>query len=86
MMGMNFEQMAKNMVMQQFGGEQQAIAGLRKRAGNHPVMKNAVDMLEKGDMQGLQNLGTNVFKENNINPMNMMQNLFQNGMNMGGRR
>lgn len=78
--------MIKNMMMQQFGGEKQAIEQLRKAAGNHPVMKNAVDLFEKGDMQGLQTLGTNICKENNINPMNMLQNLFQGNMNMGGKR
>lgn len=79
MIPINFEEMAKNMVMQQFGGEQQAIAELKKRAGNHPVMKNAVDLLEKGDMQGLQSLGTNVFKENNLNPQSMIQKLLMGG-------
>lgn len=79
MMPINFEEMAKNMVTQQFGGEQQAISELRKRAGNHPVMKNAVDLFEKGDMQGLQNLGTNVFKENNLNPQSMIQKLLMGG-------
>lgn len=86
MMGFNFnpEQMAKNMITQQFGGEEQAISQLRKMAGNHPVMKNALDLFEKGDMQALNNLGTNVFKENNLNPQSMMQNLFQRFMGQGG--
>lgn len=83
MIGMNFnaEEIAKNVMIKQFGNEQNAISQLRKMAGNHPVLKNAVDLLEKGDKEGLQNLGNNVMRENNQNPMSMIQNMFMGGRN-----
>lgn len=83
MMGINFnpEEIAKNAIIKQFGNEQNAISQLRKMAGNHPVLKNAVDLLEKGDREGLQSLGNNVMRENNQNPMNMIQSMFMGGRN-----
>lgn len=46
---------------------QQMIANMAKsRMGNNPVIKNAIQMAEKGDSAGLENLARNLCKENNI--------------------
>lgn len=34
---------------------------------NNPTIKNAIDMANKGDVQGLQKLAENVSKEKNVN-------------------
>lgn len=52
MMPPNVPQMVMNMV--------------RSRMGNNPVMKNALQMMEKGDSAGLENLARNLYKENNL--------------------
>ena len=52
MMPPNFQQMIMNMA--------------KSRMGNNPVLKNAIQMAEKGDSAGLENLARNLCKENNI--------------------
>lgn len=52
MMPPNFQQMIMNMA--------------KSRMGNNPVLKNAIQMVEKGDSAGLENLARNLCKENNI--------------------
>ena len=52
MMPPNVPQMVMNMV--------------RGRMGNNPVMKNALQMMEKGDNAGLEQLARNLYKENNL--------------------
>ena len=55
------------MQMMKGGSPQQAIMNMmRQQAGNHPVLKNAIDMAEKGDVDGLKNLAHNLGKENGI--------------------
>lgn len=51
MMPPNAQQMVMNMI--------------RSKMGNNPVMKNALQMMEKGDNAGLENLARNLYKENN---------------------
>ena len=80
MMMPNFEEIAKNMIIRQYGSEKNAINAMKQQAGNHPVLKNAVSLLEKHDYQGLQKLGENVFNENHMNPQNMAQNLIERFM------
>lgn len=41
---------------------------MRNQAGNNPVLNNALQMMEKGDNAGLENLARNLCKERNINP------------------
>lgn len=56
------------MQMMKGGSPQQAIMNMmRQQAGNNPVLKNAIDMAEKGDVDGLKNLAHNLGKENGIN-------------------
>ena len=52
MMPPNLQQMVMNMA--------------KSRMGNNPVLKNAVQMAEKGDSAGLENLARNLYKENNL--------------------
>ena len=52
MMPPNLQQMVMNMA--------------KSRMGNNPVLKNAVQMAEKGDSAWLENLARNLCKENNI--------------------
>lgn len=52
MMPPNLQQMVMNMA--------------KSRMGNNPVLKNAIQMAEKGDSDGLENLARNLCKENNI--------------------
>lgn len=52
MMPPNFQKMIMNLA--------------KSRMGNNPVLKNAIQMAEKGDRAGLENLARNLCKENNI--------------------
>lgn len=48
---------------------QKTLANLmNQQAGNNPVMKNALQMMEKGDNAGLEKLARNLCRERNINP------------------
>ena len=56
-------------MMKNGGNPQQMIMNImRQQAGNNPVMNNALQMMEKGDNAGLENLARNLCKERNINP------------------
>lgn len=56
-------------MMKNGGNPQQMIMNMmRQQAGNNPVMNNALQMMEKGDNAGLENLVRNLCKERNINP------------------
>lgn len=56
-------------MMKNGGNLQQMIMNMmRQQAGNNPVMNNALQMMEKGDNAGLENLARNLCKERNINP------------------
>lgn len=35
---------------------------------NNPIMKNAFEMTQKGDLKGVEELARNLCKENRINP------------------
>lgn len=49
------------------GSPQQAIMSMmRQQAGDNPVLNNAINMAEKGDIDGLKNLAHNLGKENGI--------------------
>lgn len=77
------QQAAQQMIQQKFGNPQQALQVMRKQAGNNPVMNNALDLMEKGDYEGLNQLSQNLFKENNINPQNAIQSMMQRLMSQG---
>lgn len=56
-------------LMKNSGNPQQMIMNMMKQqAGSNPVINNALQMMEKGDNAGLENLARNLCKERNINP------------------
>ena len=48
------------------GNRQRMINLLRQQTGNNPVLNNALNMAEKGDMKGVEQLARNLCKERNI--------------------
>ena len=49
------------------GSPQRAIMSImRRQAGSNPVLNNAINMAEKGDVDGLKNLAHNLGKENGV--------------------
>lgn len=67
---MNLIQMLKG------GNPAQMLMGmLRQQSGNNPVMQNALDMAEKGDIDGLKNLAHNLGKENGIDVDSAMKKI-----------
>lgn len=73
------QQTLTNMMEQRYGSKEQMMQEMKKQAGNHPVLKNAVSLMEKGDYQELENLGMNVCKENKLNPVDIFQKIIQQG-------
>lgn len=45
------------------------------KAMNNPMMKNAMSMAQKGDMNGLEEMARNLCKEKGINPDDVMNQL-----------
>lgn len=67
---MNLIQMLKG------GNPAQMLMGmLRQQSGNNLVMQNALDMAEKGDSKGIENLARNLCKEQGVNPDEMFNNI-----------
>lgn len=57
-----------NLIQMLRGGNptQMLMGMLKQQSGNNPVMQNALNMAEKGDIDGLKNLAHNLGKENGI--------------------
>lgn len=56
-------------MMKNGGNPQQMLMNMMKQqAGSNPIMNNALQMMEKGDNAGLENLARNLCRERNINP------------------
>lgn len=54
--------------MYKFGNPQQAIMNaMRNQAGQNPVLNNALDMAEKRDAKGLEQLARNLCESNGVN-------------------
>lgn len=71
---MNFNPMQLMQMMKGGGNPQQMVMGmLQQKAGNNPVLKNALNMAQQGDMKGVENLVRNVAKEKGVNPDEMLQ-------------
>lgn len=67
-------------MLQSGGNGPQAIIGmLRQQAGNNPVMRNALDMIERNDAAGIEQLARNLCRERGINPEEAVKQLM-NGM------
>lgn len=68
---MNIFQMMRNKNPQQF---------LQQMMGNNqimsnPLMKNTLEMAQKGDMQGIEQMARNLCREKGLNPDDMMNQL-----------
>ena len=48
---------------------------MREQAGNNPVMRNAMQMAEKGDSEGLEKLARNLCKEQGIDADEMVNKI-----------
>lgn len=67
----NFMQMIRN--------PQQFLQGMMNNSqimGN-PMAKNAIDMMQKGDSKGVEQMARNLCKEKGVNPDEIMQQMKQ---------
>lgn len=57
-------------MMQAFKNPQQFIQGMmnNNQAMQNPILKNALEMAQKGDTQGVEQLARNLCKEKGVNP------------------
>lgn len=63
-------------MMRSGGNPQQALIAMMKgQAGNNPVMNNAIQMMEKGDSAGVEQLARNLCKEKNLNPDDVLSQI-----------
>ena len=51
---------------------------LRQRAGSNKTMDNALNMMERGDYAGVENIAKNLCKERGINPDDVLKNVQKN--------
>ena len=58
------------------GNPQQAIMNaMRNQAGQNPVLNNALDMAEKQDAKGLEQLARNLCESNGVNADEMVKQI-----------
>lgn len=70
------EQKFQQMVQQRFGSPQNMLNEMKKFAGDNATLKNALDLFEKNDREGLTQVQQNLFNERKLNPMEVLQNMF----------
>ena len=70
------EQKFQQMVQQRFGSPQNMLNEMKKFAGDNATLKNALDLFEKNDREGLTQVQQNLFNERKLNPMEVFQNMF----------
>ena len=64
------------MQMLRGGSPQQAIMNaMRNQAGQNPVLNNALDMAEKQDAKGLEQLARNLCDSNGVNADDMVKQI-----------
>ena len=64
---MNFNPMTLMQMMRSSGNPKQMLMNLlSQQASNNPVMRNALDMVQHGDSQGIETLARNLAKEKGI--------------------
>ena len=64
------------MQMLRGGNPQQAImSAMRNQAGQNPVLNNALDMAEKQDAKGLEQLARNLCESNGVNADDMVKQI-----------
>lgn len=64
----------QQMIQQRYGTPENMLNDMKSFAGNNPALKNALDLFEKGDTKGLEQMQNNLFEQKKINPINMLQN------------
>lgn len=70
---MNPVQFAK---MMRGGNPQKVVMDMmREQAGNNPVMRNAMQMAENGDSEGIEKLARNLCKEQGIDADEMVKKI-----------
>ena len=64
------------MQMLRGGNPQQAVMNaMRNQAGQNPVLNNALDMAEKQDAKGLEQLARNLCESNGVNADDMVKQI-----------
>lgn len=66
------------MIMQMLkgGSPQNAVVDMmRKQAGDNPVLNNAINMAEKQDSKGLEQLARNLCESNGVNADDMVKQI-----------
>lgn len=66
------------MKMFQGGGgnmQQMLMQMMQGQGGNNPIMKNALDMANKGDYKGVEEMARNLCKEKGIDPEEAIQKI-----------
>lgn len=64
------------MQMLRGGNPQQAIMNaMRNQAGQNPVLNNALEMAEKQDAKGLEQLARNLCESNGVNAYDMVKQI-----------
>ena len=66
---MNFIQMLKG------GNPAQMLMGMLRQQANNPVISNAINMVEKKDIKGLEKLARNLCNEQGIDADKMIENI-----------
>ena len=66
----------QQMIKQRYGTPENMLNDMKNFAGNNPALKNALDLFEKGDTKGLEQIQNNLFEQKKINPMEIIQNFF----------
>lgn len=68
------QQKMQQVIQQRYDSQENMLQDMKKFAGNNPTLKNAIDLFEKGDIDGLSKVQQNLYNERKMNPMNMLQN------------
>lgn len=66
------------MLMQMLRGgnpQQEIMNAMRNQAGQNPVLNNALDMAEKQDAKGLEQLARNLCESNGVNADDMIKQI-----------
>lgn len=64
----------QQMIQQRYGTPENMLQDMKKFAGNNPTLQNAINLFEKGDMEGLSKVQQNLYNEKKIDPMSALQN------------
>lgn len=70
------QQRFQQMVQQRFGNTQNMLNEMKKFAGDNPTLKNAINLFESNDKDGLTQIQQNLFNERKLNPTEILQNMF----------